>query len=293
MTTNIKKDSMITSIVFSKNRPLQLDLCLESIHKNFPACNKIIVLHNNDAEFTESHSILCSEHNDIQSWAQSCSLFQDISDAITTSDNDYICFFTDDDICFKEVPNTEYDKIFVDQNIQCLSLRMGLNITQRNHEDMTFPDLPHQIYDYDDAIIWSKTAHLYGSYWSYSLSVDGHIFRKNEILQMIDELCILDSRYKWKQTPNALEAALQRFWTISPNTMASFQYSVVVNSPNNRVQDSHQDNRSGDFFDYDSKFLLDKYMSGYRINLSRLDFSHIQCPHTEIDLMKGIECYTT
>ena len=55
MTTNIKNGSMITSIVFSKNRPLQLDLCLESIHKNFPACNKVIVLHHNDAEFSEAH----------------------------------------------------------------------------------------------------------------------------------------------------------------------------------------------------------------------------------------------
>jgi len=288
MTTNIKNGSMITSIVFSKNRPLQLDLCLESIHKNFPACNKVIVLHNNDAEFSEAHSTLCSEHDNIESWTQSYSLFKDISAAITASDNNYICFFTDDDICFKEVPNTDYDQIFINKNIQCLSLRMGLNIIQRSHEDMTFPDLPHQTYNYKDVIIWSKTAHIYGSYWSYSLSVDGHIFRKNDMLQMIDELCMLESRHKWKQTPNELEGALQRFWTISPNTMASFKHSVVVNSPNNKVQQSH-DNRSGDVFSYDSQFLLEKYMSGHRIDIDRLNFNDIKCPHTEIDLMRGIK----
>ena len=188
------------------------------------------------------------------------------------------------------MPNTDYDQIFINENIQCLSLRMGLNITQRSHEDMTFPDLPlDKIYVYNDVIVWSKTAHAYGSYWSYSLSVDGHIFRKNDILQMIDELCILESLYKWKQTPNELEGALQRFWAIGHNYMVAPRESVVVNSPNNRVQDSHQDNRAGDVFSYDNQFLLEKYMSGHRIDIDRLNFNDIKSPHTEIDLMRGIK----
>ena len=64
--------------------------------------------------------------------------------------------------------------------------------------------------------------------------------------------------------------------------------SQVVNSPNNKVQESH-DNRSGDVFDYDEKTLLEKYKTGSRINLDSLDFSDIKCPHTEIDILKGLE----
>ena len=282
---------MITSIVFSKNRPLQLDLTIASIKKNFSDCDEVIVLHNNDEQFRQAHHTLHNEHHDIFSWCQSYSLFKDVLHAIKVSKNNYICFFTDDDICFEKVPQTNYDNIFAETNLQCLSLRMGLNITERSHDNVTFPDKPKHTQAHGDFIFWSKTLHSYGSYWSYDLSVDGHIFRRTDMENMVDELCYLESRYKWDQTPNKFESALQRFWPISANVMGSFTSSKVVNSPNNRVQDSHK-NRSGDVFSYDSEFLLGRYMSGARIKLDCLDFSNIRCPHTEIDLIKGIECYT-
>ena len=65
------------------------------------------------------------------------------------------------------------------------------------------------------------------------------------------------------------------------------QHSVVVNSPNNRVQKTHE-NKSGEVHDYSSELLLDKYESGSRIDVGMLDFSNIKCPHTEIDILKGL-----
>ena len=38
-----------------------------------------------------------------------------------------------------------------------------------------------------------------------------------------------------------------------------------------------------------SKILLEKYESGGRIELEDLDFSDIKCPHTEIDILKGLK----
>ena len=93
---------------------------------------------------------------------------------------------------------------------------------------------------------------------------------------------------KMKQTPNEIESALQRFWALSPPLMCCPLESKVVNSPNNKVQESH-DNRSGDYFDYNEKTLLEKYESGSRIDLEDLDFSDIKCPHTEIDILKGLK----
>ena len=104
---------------------------------------------------------------------------------------------------------------------------------------------------------------------------------------MVDELCALESRYGWKQTPNELESVLQRFWTTTPNMMAAPTTSAVVNSPNNRVQNTHN-NMSGETYNYAADFLLDKYVAGARINLDRLDFSNIKSPHTEIDIITGL-----
>lgn len=281
---------LITSIVFSKNRPLQLDLTLRSIEKNFADCSKVIVLHNNDyTNYSIAHETLCSEHNQVISWRQGGSIFSDVLAIALSTDDDYICFFTDDDIFYRPFKCGDYSNLN-DDNVSCVSLRMGMNITQRQHNGVTGKDQCQKMFSTEDGMIaWPKTWHGYGSYWSYDLSVDGHIFRKNDIVRMMDELCFLQSRYKWGNTPNDLESEIQRFWPIRGNYVIAPKHSVVVNSPNNKVQDSHMDNRAGDVFSYDSEFLLEKYMSGCRIDIDRLNFSNIKCPHTEIDLIKGIK----
>tara|TARA_R100000664_G_C2750402_1_gene137709 strand:- start:873 stop:1712 length:840 start_codon:yes stop_codon:yes gene_type:complete len=279
---------MITSIIFSKDRPLQLDLCLKSLNKNFPDSENLVI-YNNSSEFVESYEILKSEHSQVEYWPQSNSLFSDIYLAAQSSDNDYICFFTDDDIFYKKCLPIRQD-ILDNKDVMCLSLRMGANINQRSHEGNIFQDVAAEMYQLDEnTICWNKTRNAYGSYWSYSLSVDGHIFRKQDILDIFDEMNYLNERYRWTQTPNTIESIMQRFWTTTPPMMASFPHSVVVNSPNNRVQDSHLANKSGEVYDYTSKDLLEKYMQGSRINIDNLDFGEIKCPHTEIDIIKGLE----
>ena len=105
---------------------------------------------------------------------------------------------------------------------------------------------------------------------------------------MMDELCYLDSKYDWKQTPNELESSMQRFWALSENLMAAPKYSKVVNSPNNRVQ-NEVDNMSGEQYSVHQDGLLEQYLAGKRITLEQLRFDNIACPHTEIDLMKGLQ----
>ena len=279
---------MITSIIFSKDRPLQLDLCLNSIKKNFKDSSQNIVIHNNSEQFHKAHKTLQEEHQDVEFWQQSDSLFKDILHAITGAKNNFICFFTDDDIFYAPFVCDDYDFV-EDPNLSCLSLRMGLNIVERSHAGQTGPDICHKGWKTDNGMIaWPKTFHGYGSYWSYDLSVDGHVYRKSLILDMIDELCFIQPRYNWGNTPNVLESTIQRFWTSGPNFIIAPEHSVVVNSPNNRVQETHNNNKSGEVHDYSSEFLLEKYESGARINLDALDFSNIKCPHTEIDILKGL-----
>ena len=279
---------MITSIIFSKDRPLQLDLCLNSIKKNFKDSTQNIVIHNNSEQFHKVHQTLKEEHQDVEFWQQSDSLFKDVLHAISGAKNNFICFFTDDDIFYAPFVCDDYGFV-EDTNLSCLSLRMGLNIVERSHAGQTAPDVCNKGWKTDNGMIaWPKTFHGYGSYWSYDLSVDGHVYRKSLILDMIDELCFIQPRYNWGNTPNVLESTIQRFWTNGPNFIMAPEHSAVVNSPNNRVQKTHE-NKSGEVHDYSSEFLLDKYESGSRIDLDMLDFSDIKCPHTEIDILKGLK----
>jgi len=281
---------LITSIIFSKNRPLQLDLCLNSIKQNFPQSTQNIVLHNNSVEFGRAHLALKKEHQDAEFWQQSESLFCDVWEAVKSAKNDYICFFVDDCIVYNKVSIKDME-IFNDPRLACLSLRLGANICERGCEGQIFPDKPVS-YGFSECGGWmmtNRTNNLYGSYWSYNLSVDGHIFRKKDMEEMTLELWKVSQFKNWKQTPNEFEGALQRFWTISPQLILSPFQSAVVNSPNNKTQDSHNDNRSGDVYDYDENVLLQKYEDGARINIDDIDFSNIKCPHTELDILKGLK----
>lgn len=282
---------LITSIIFSKNRPLQLDLCLKSIKQNFPQSTQNIVIHNNSVEFGKAHLQQKKEHPDVEFWQQTESLFCDIWDAMTEAKNKYVCFFVDDCIVYNKVFLEEVNLQNLENDIvSCISLRLGMNICERSHDKSVFPDKP-VTYGFSECggwVIVNKIYNSYGSYWSYNLSVDGHIFKKSDMKEMSFELWKVSQFKKWKQTPNQFEGALQRFWTMTPIAIVCPFQSAVVNSPNNKTQDSHA-NRSGDYYAYDEFSLLEKYEDGKRIKLENIDFGHIKCPHTELDILKGLK----
>ena len=285
---------MITTIIFSKDRTLQLDLAINSLKKNYKDCDEIFVLEKYSEEYLPSLKILKNEHDDVKFIKQGGSIYKDVKDISLLSKNDFICFFTDDDIFYRFMQNNKdnniYEYIFSIEsiNICCISLRLGLNICKRRRSGMWFDDKPVAAVDGGDVVFIPKTHYSYGSYWSYSHSLDGHIFQKDYVRSIMSELQYLDERYKYPQNPNELETQMQRFWPLSNPFIVAPKLSYVVNTPNNRVSETHNDNRSGEDIELDSDFLLGKYMSGKRIDIDLLDFDNIECPHQEINILEGI-----
>lgn len=279
---------MITSIIFSKNRPLQLDLCIRSIKHNFPDCNQILVLEKYDDQYNGLLDILSNEHQDISIFEQTSSIYRDCLDLCGYSVNNNICLLTDDDIVYKKVNHIDCDFIFQEPEFCCISLRLGLNIQYREHLKQRMDDIPKQYFETPDYILVPKASYAYGSYWSYSHSLDGHIFRKQDLVKIFDELHYLDKRYHFKQSPNELESQMQRYWAVTPNIIVSQKHSTIVNSPNNRVQNTHLENLYGSHFNYSSERLTELYKLGHRIKLDTLNFDNIDCPHKEIDLLSDL-----
>ena len=295
---------MITSIIFSKDRPLQLDLALKSICKNFFVQNNILVLYKETTGYAGSYKTLQNEYPDVVFYKQGNSIFQDINHLVSESEDNYIVFFTDDNIFYKKISFT-YDELnlLFSEDVCCLSLRIGVNTTQREIDGVTGLDaLPKEAFEVvertkDDHqfIAWNRMTVTPCGYWSYALSVDGHIFKKEAIAPICDEL-LHQSEYhkhkndtKWRDTPNEFESKLQRFHFEVPAFMAAPIYSCVVNSPNNRVQSSHSDNLSGSVYPLVPYDLNEQFQKGRRLNLDRINFGDIDCPHTEIDILKGLE----
>jgi len=55
------------------------------------------------------------------------------------------------------------------------------------------------------------------------------------------------------------------------------------------VSETHKDNVSGLQYSSSADLLLKEFMAGKRIDINLLDFSNVNCPHTEIDIVKGIK----
>ncbi len=301
---------MLTSIVFSKDRPLQLDLCLKSIKQNLFDDNKIVVLYKTSTDLYESHyTKVKEEHDDVEFVEQGHCIFDNLVDLVSQS-SDYLSFFTDDNIVFRKVDFTmeNVDVMFKAPETPCaFSLRMGVNSRTRDYGDGKQREdaVPKPIYKIEMPsaqeafLLWNRTGIGLGGYWSYALSVDGHIFTKGFMLYCCEELAHLRrfydtrgvprSKYSWGQTPNEFESKLQRFYFSTTPMMASPEFSCVVNSPNNRVQ-SDAENRNGDHYSYDAEYLAEQFGLGKRIDLNKIDFDKVKitCPHTEIDILEGL-----
>jgi len=297
---------MITTIIFSKNRPLQLDLCLQSL-KRFNTGEKpdVVVIYDCDDEYEGAYRTLQNEYrmNQIGQfyfWKQGQSLFKDVKMAIESSDHGLICLLTDDSFFYRETP--VMDKEFLDlvfSNAVCsIALRLGHNINRRatgRKEEPWLPSPFHWIKNLDispmtnwPCHVYNRTQHFVSSYWNYPQTLDGSIFPKEDILEWVTELHYLEPLKKWIQTPNGLEMGLQRFTGLTKPLIVFPDKSCVVNSPNNMVQSDFQ-NKAGEYFPLKEHDLLELFKSNLRIDIDTLVTPVISCPHQEIDLLQGMK----
>ena len=133
---------MFTSIVFSKDRALQLDLTLNSIKSHIPCTqyeypiHRIDVLYTTSKEHENSYQTLIKEHRDVNFVKQSASIFTDIKKLVDTSLDEHVCFFTDDNIVYRELSLTQEDiKLAFENQVSCISLRLGKNTVMRDYGD--------------------------------------------------------------------------------------------------------------------------------------------------------------
>jgi len=286
------------NIIFSKDRPLQLALTIDSIKKNWGGDIDVIFTYSTK-EYHKAYTELINEYEDVSFLKQSTNLFNDVIKAIKTRNDDYVCFFTDDDIVFQRADrylSSEALHAALDDTA-CLSLRLGCNISKRDIGGNVIDDVIPRLFPCTNSLMkWNRTSVPTGGYWSYPLSVDGHVFKSEVISEIMKEMsswvqhCKRELTFRYDGTPNMLERLLQRFWFELPPLMAAPKFSCVVNSPNNRVQNSVL-NRSGDHFEIRPLYALEIFNSGKRISIDGLMDSdpNISCPHQELDLLSYLE----
>lgn len=229
----------IESLIFSKNRPMQLELCLRS-HKHFWGEN-ITVLFKADPEYQKGYEILAKEYPEVN-FLPETNFKQQVIEYVKR--NKYTVFFCDDDVMIR--PMEQFEHLLTDK-IACVSMRLDPKYTWHFERDMPIEKpLIH-----NNTWVWSQSL----GDWSFPMSVLGHIFRSSDLLPLVTSLIYTN--------PNQLEAALAENPIPQP-LMVCFNEAKNINLPLNLVQNVFP-NKAGKV---SVKKLNDRFLAGERISLT-------------------------
>ena len=255
-------------LVFSKNRAYQLDAFLSTAKENAGIDpSDISVLYKYDQEYKEDLVTVMTEHH-------ACTFLQEEDFRSQVIEwcknvNGLMSFATDDAIFTRTIDETKIQNVLgANPGISSFSLRMGL------HLDYCYPlSVSQKVPDgqvLDGVFGWNFTNAEHD--WAYPLSVDGHVFRSNDMLQMLEAIPFMN--------PNTLEANLQMLKSQILPIMCCFLKSCYINTPLNLVQNVY-DNRHGKF---DMGILQSNYRSGTRhISQTFRNFINISA-HQELEI---------
>jgi hypothetical protein len=259
----------LTTIICSKNRPLQLYALLESLQEKTNICfEDTYVLYKYDNKFIEALSEVNHEFSNVH-FINEYNFKENISEIISKNVKSYVMFLMDDDIIKEEINFKEITKYMDENPIFTFSLRMGKNL------NYCYPVNKQQAiptgYDLDNYFMWNFREGEFD--WNYPLSLDGHVFEKHEFERIL-------KMFNGWNSPNTLEACIQPANNIINPICVCYQQSRLVNLPINKVQNDFN-NRSGNVSE---GYLLNVWNNKKKINLQTIYGLNNDGAHQEINL---------
>lgn len=293
---------MITTIIFSFDRPMQLSLLLDSLLE-FDQNKQLevnILYAFSSSEFEKGYNVLKEKHIKYRwieelrykerfviptlplyyhnyywwlkfrynRWVGSNFKTQVIS-LLSNSKNKFVMFLTDDSLFYSSVeinPAVLSEIALYPQRIS-YSLRHGTNIVGGKFEELA------------DRIIWQLTSTHSHPEWSYPFSVDGHIYDKEIIRQSFETVIF--------KNPNTLESHVACYVKEHRllNTVIANQKSCLLGFELNRVQQIVNNHN----LNIDASFLNEKFLIGFRleINFDASSIHHFRPQEYSVQIICG------
>ena len=271
-TSRVTKSGTLLFIAFSKDRPLQLCLLLESFLSRVTGPARIEVVYQSSSqrvavayrEVMASFS-MCPNIGFIK---QHTSFRDSVLDVLHRSTEEFLSFLVDDQVFIRDLAVTDTLAYCGSKKIFSLRLAPHIQYCYVKNAQMEVPKLA-QVGNMVFRWKWK-----YGCLdWSYALSLDSHIFKYSDLAPCI-RICSFNS-------PNTLESALQSFAVLvrSWDGLCA-KYSITVNRPENIVQSDFKNrNEKGNV-----QFLLEQWERGYKYDLKGLSGHINRSVHESIPL---------
>jgi len=267
---------MSNIIVYSKNRPMQLEACLRSMRasiKEYNRCKVTVIFKATEKEFIETYRTLFGLYTEVK-FVQETVFKHDTLNAI--DQNNKFTMFVMDDLFFKNEFSFEDDPFQIMNHygyghVLAVSLRLhkGIKYCYALDKNLTIPNFIRDVPD--KACVWSYPNK--DGDWGYGYSLDANVFFTNYITSCLERIEFTN--------PNTLEAALNQHFTVGhvPHYLICYpDKAKIINIPVNRVQNTYQ-NRYEET--YTEQELNERFKNGEIIsleNISNIDTNAVHYP---------------
>lgn len=249
-------DNEVLSIVFSKDRAMQLHAFLRSYLAKIKNRSKMVVLYKttNEEHAASYNDLIDIFQNDDIVFIKEISFRQQLLEIIKHATAKNILFFVDDMIFTHDF---NYDILKqIDTQHYILSLNHGRDFTYTTvlQKDMKLPEF-REIYGML-AFNWDYSEEF--SDWTFPLGVSGYMYGKEEIYAMLN---IVDFN-----APNTLEAAMGKFYSIFLNRYGLCTDNAVAVCVHTNIVQTYNHNPVLDYFSVEE--LLKLWNQNKQIDIS-------------------------
>ena len=272
---------MIHGLIFSKNRPMQLDLLLRSIKDHIPDLKKITVLYKEDEEYHAGYFKVFTktwENFDLFHMEKEVngnefqSMVTDIVDSITEPN---IVIFADDDVVINHV---DLKKIISYRKPwhASISLSLGENCNYCYAQGYS-QEIPKFKYLEDGTIIqWCWAFATPKTDWSYPMTFDGGIYKTDSFKKKIHAISFNSLNY--------MNGYMDMTKNWGKTYELAFKEQKVYNIAANLVQ-TVNNNRHAEKFSYPARELNEKFLKGYEIDTTNLYGQIFNSPNGEVEYL--------
>ena len=284
------------TLVFSRNRPAQLDLLLRSISVNAPKlANPIHVLYAaTDKLYERGYAITRNLHRNVRFWRE-IDFRVDTLRLLDAMQADTVMCMTDDSVFYRPwkakgaytSPPAPAKILHENPRVLCVSLRLSPKTTYCYSLDC---QQPAPTFTRTSDVTTVSARDWLQWYWrtsvadfNYPGSLDAHVFRHDQFKALLTSWADAFQPPEF-MNPNEMEDVLARACIRQKLPfMACYPQSFVVTIPANIVTTTHE-NRAMNLPATDPRFLNERFVEGGRLSLKSVDSRKVNAAHCEFPL---------
>jgi hypothetical protein len=252
---------MIDTIIFSKDRPAQLELLIRSIKDNFKEIYNVNVLYKVTSEqYKKGYEKVKSLYPNLN-WIEEKDFVKDYINILDSFEHyHYALILVDDEVVVDDIEVQSKLIHFSNNDLHCISLRMHPDITYCYTANLPSPLMQSSYSINNNVFFWDWRKYDSRIDLGYPSCINSHIYQVDWLRNFSKQLSY--------QNVNQLEGCLNLQRNFFKPFMMCFNKPKTINIAANLVQTGT--NRYSGLDEFTTENLNIKFLSGYRISTQNL-----------------------